>query len=360
MSSQKNEDNTKNNKKFDVDNVIFIAVTFVCGGISAALFDQIFEIITKNNNSNGWQINGLLIISLLVTFVALVSLNRIRLAIRRDFFDIHSSVKKIANATYDEVRHEISQIRKEIDKNISDTHVKTTSEISEIRREILSVVSRQFNLHRIGTRYIKNGQNHDPGYLESLKRIKEAKNSIFIIGDYSPYWQRLQVPNQRNAYLEAIEQKVLEQIKDRPFDDFRYIRIVQRDREIINSMQKTNAILPQVILRMQDMIGDEQIYEHCCQLMQYDREKPDNARTEISVRVCPPIPNSPSTLIIDNKYILFTIPVKTSSDIHQTDGVLLFEDLDGGKAIVSAFVDIFLKINAQTIQVVEVESSATP
>jgi hypothetical protein len=213
-------------------------------------------------------------------------------------------------------------------------------------------------------RYVPNsvGKNYrsslaaDPGYNESLQRIGEAQHSIKIIGDYSPPDGMLEPPANRDRYLSTIEDRLRE--NSEAGKAFTYVRIIQRPDHLLADLHEPSAP-GQALLTRQAMDGDMQVFEHCAEV---ERIKAA-ARTrslEIELKVCKFIPNCPSILIVDDRYVLFTIPVRHnelgSDGKHRTHGVLHMTDLKGGQALVRYFADVFQSVANTGASVVRVNA----
>lgn len=356
-------------------------VIFVGGAIIGACLNIFIEDLMKKAFQSVDGTAGLLLINTSFAVVAITALSTIHHGIRNEVTKISGNVSKAINetATYttdevtsikDQITNVVEEIHNTTTQELTSLHNTTTQELASLKKEMLTlgddvrtIVKSQTNLSKVATSYIINKGEDDPGYKLSLSKIGEAQKSILIIGDYSPARQRLTPPKERDAYLEAIEEKIETLINSRQNPEFNYTRIVQREKSIIDQMKNKATESNGAILTSELMEGDEQAYEHCKKIFEIKKSAKRASRVGISLRICEPIPNSPSILIVDEKYILFTIPVTESSHhpnhgyllTHSTDGVLLFEDLDDGKAIASPFINLFRKINTNTINIIGIE-----
>ncbi len=204
----------------------------------------------------------------------------------------------------------------------------------------------------IHTEYILSSPHEDKGYQESLMRIRDARKEILIIGDYSPENFHLKTTDKRNEYFEEIEKKIEQAIADDSIGNFKYTRIIVRENTI-NSRNSDGKLE----LRKSDMKGDEQSFIHLCRVKKiYNDKSPLINGVNINFKVSKPIPNLPSILLIDGKYMLITMPMIEDSDFSQfiTDGVIYFtfeiDDIDGkisnkAEKSVARFQSIFDKIS---------------
>jgi hypothetical protein len=244
------------------------------------------------------------------------------------------------------------QVMRNIEIEI-DSQVKLVKDNVYETSNYIKDVADRMSSSEMTARYIKNGQTFqdDPGYVESLARIRAAEKSIRIIGDFSPDWMPLVPPGKRNEYLSAIEERVKEAILDPTVTSFEYTRIIQRNRKIVQNVRDSSMRLCQ-----SDMEEDLQAFIHSYKVQNIkDTYGSHNDGTRVSICLSEPVPNCPSMLLVDEKYMLFTIPTQ----IHRpgqpthigTHGVMLFQELANGKAFAEDFSSVFETIKDAAIRV---------
>ena len=215
----------------------------------------------------------------------------------------------------------IEKVNKTAASSINKNHEDIIDTITSIQKDVLAQV-RSLGL---ATRWVPNPTiARDEGYELSLKVVQSAQKSIYIISDYSPPDRAIKYTDERREYLSVIAQVVRKHIENN--SPFEYKRILQTNR----ADDVTNRILAK-----SHLAGDEQTFEHCIEVIKLIQE--NRSQVTAQLFVSRPIPNSPSVLIVDQKYILFTIPSKKGvieSINHDyadlaTFGVLYFEDHTG-------------------------------
>ncbi|MEO0518711.1 MAG: hypothetical protein AAF171_15580 [Cyanobacteria bacterium P01_A01_bin.116] len=239
-----------------------------------------------------------------------------------------------------------------------------SSEIAGTSKYIKDVADRMSS-SAMTARYIRNGQSfeEDPGYMESLARIRAAKKSIRIIGDFSPDWMPLVPPKKRNAYFSAIEERVQEAIADPEITSFEYTRVIQRDKEIVQRVRESSDS-PVKSLCQYDMLTDLDAYIHSYKVQQIKSECGSHTDgTKVAICLSGPVPNCPSILLVDERYMLFTIPtpIPHHGQLHHeqtsrtsrigTHGVMLFEELSNGGAFSEAFSLLFTSVKEESVRV---------
>lgn len=223
-------------------------------------------------------------------------------------------------------------------------HEQMATTITEIQKDVLAQIQ-SFNLT---TRWVPNPTlERDEGYELSLKIVGNAQKSIYIISDYSPPDRSIKYTDERRDYLSTIEGVVKKHVDSNT--QFEYKRLLQTDKA-----DDIKRILTRNHLR-----GDEQTFEHCSKVIDLIQ----NNRTQVHVQlfVSKPIPSSPSILIVDQKYVLFTIPSKKeaieSMNSEYADlanfGVLYVEDHTG--KLTTDFKRMFDSFASDSKQIAKVE-----
>ncbi len=199
-------------------------------------------------------------------------------------------------------------------------HENAILQLQRLSKETL-VIAQSLGLN---IRWIPNPSfEEDKGYELSLDIVKKAEKSVYIISDYSPQDRPITYTKERGEYLSAIGRVVNEHITHN--DQFEYKRILQSDRA--DDVHR--------VIERRHLEGDEQTFNHCGEVISSIQSK----RTAVTVQffVSKPIPSAPSVLLVDHRYILFTIPGKKgaidSNSVDHADlatfGVLYIEDYNG-------------------------------
>lgn len=305
-------------------------------------------------------------------FIALVflSLSLFLQIIESNLSNIKNEVKSIVNTVEsnllnigNQVESRVEAIAIEVSKTARESREKTVETLSKLEDEakyIRNIVDSSGKAE-IEARYIKNDNEmkEDRGYQESLEKIREAKESILIIGDFSPEWMPLEIPKKRNDYLHEIDTKIQNAFEDDSIKNFKYARIIQRDLDIIKSIKNNNKTLLE-----SHMVYDTQAFAHSYQVQELGREYRGKYRgkgmgVKVDILVSKPIPNIPSILLIDDELMLFTIPTplqemegkNEAKEYIKTNGVLILRDLKEGDAFATFFHDIINSTIKQAVPV---------
>jgi len=316
--------------------VLFSAM--ISGGVVLLVFNAFFESLLQSAIAASLPLTTIFaILTLMLGLSTGYTLYNVTMLMKR----VTESVKRIETYTDDT----ISKLRLTITKDVESTSERTNSVITGIQKEVNDVIRKLEvkidHLQDIEVYYIQNKDENDLGYKKSLEVIARATSRIWIIGDFSPDWQPLHTTGERSEYLKAIE----DVIKSHTTNDttFEYRRVVQRDQNVIDNMTRAGQ---EIFLQADDMRGDEQAYEHCYRVSRL-KQQASNSRVSVSLRVSRPIPSSPSILLVDNKYMLFTIPEKTRHNDGEhgyglkSAGVLYFEDKRGGDSLIKKFEKLY-------------------
>ena len=233
------------------------------------------------------------------------------------------------------------------------TYKATSEKLIEIKNE----AEQHIHLHDIETKFLENTPRKDYGYLKSLDIIKKAKESIYIVGDFSPPNQKLNSTEERIDYLNAIEEVVRKYLSPEEHSKFIYCRIMQRPDNIYQKL-KGKDVSEGISLTKEDMLGDEEAFKHCYEINLLKRSRPKQTKNvDIQLSICRFVPSLPSLLIVDNKHLLFTIPKKNSSFGNSkpisTIGVIHFIDKKDGQAIIKYFLDVFSSLQNLSIPIID-------
>jgi hypothetical protein len=197
-----------------------------------------------------------------------------------------------------------------------------------------------------------NGTN-SAGYSIATDAVVSAKSRILVIGDYSPprdqgtAFDPQRLPPKRGGYLEAIEHKLTERLQsDESHSQLVYTRYIQRPLDIYNEIRARDTATPGIVLRGNDMVGDEQAFEHCRRVLEIKAAaKSHGDKVRIDLRIIPFLPNCPSVLLVDRHQLQFTIPTRINEPgDHYAAlgllGVLVLNDIRGEK-ICKHFDELF-------------------
>lgn len=304
-----------------INNVFYLVI----GAITGASLETLISNFLDRDFSLETNLAVLLVAIVIIISSTLIFLSRIEDQVKNQTADVASEVRTIAQETY-------------IRTN------KATEKLVTTARQIDDIALRM-ETATMTARYVPSGLSFpdDPGYLESLNKIRGAQKSILIIGDFSPEWMPLRPPARRNQYLIEIEKRLKDAIEDRNINGFNYTRIIQREKHIVRNVLKNDNQLSE-----QDMRFDEQAFVHSYEAQKiYNDFKGGESGVQVEIRLSEPIPNCPSILLIDSEYMLFTIPIQTDYNLDSryigTDGVLIFQDLADGKAFAERFEEIIRK-----------------
>ncbi|WP_433298211.1 hypothetical protein ACQPZQ_20440 [Pseudonocardia sp. CA-142604] len=205
------------------------------------------------------------------------------------------------------------------------------------------------------------GRRGQLGYDTATAAVRQARNSIFVIGDYSPPPDEgpgftRQPPAKRSEYLSAIETILTDRLNahDASLPRLVYRRYVQRPLDIYNGVKSRETASQQhgIILTRDDMAGDEQIFEHCQRILDIkaSADRIRGAKVDIDLRLIPFLPNCPSLLLVDRREMQFTIPTRIDQPgdhygaalgLH---GVLVMHDHARGAKVCGHFEDLFMRL----------------
>lgn len=209
-----------------------------------------------------------------------------------------------------------------------------------------------------------------PGYDVGTATVRRAQKRIFVMGDYGPppgEGAALdEPPEHRSDYLRAIEEMLIGRLEPGldsagPLD---YIRFIQRPTGVYNRVKKReDAGRPGITLTSDDMIGDEQVFEHCKRVLEIvsRAERQGGDRIRVQIKVIPFLPNCPSVLLVDDRDVQFTIPTRIDrpGDNYARQGllgVLVMEDNAGGSEICDSFEELFSRLIQFSAAVIKIEN----
>lgn len=304
----------------------------VLGGIVGFIGNALF--------SGDLPTSVLLIVVVTLGLVSVVSIDRFR-------FDADQSLR----GTHEEARDHLLDLKRQID----DHHL-------ELREEL----DTHLNYVHAAVAFVEDsaGRNGDrardgrPGYDTAARAVRRATERIWVIGDYSPPAEEgagldpERPPARRSEYLSAIESMLIDRLNlgDPSLPRLTYRRYIQRPLDIFNEVRQREhaSFQPGVWLRREDMVGDEQAFEHCARVLQVKATaaRMQSDRVSIDIRLIPFLPNCPSVLLIDDDELQFTIPTRTDqpgSDFAALGllGVLVMQDHANGTQICKPFSGLF-------------------
>jgi hypothetical protein len=174
-----------------------------------------------------------------------------------------------------------------------------------------------------------------------------------------------ELPEHRSEYLRAIEDMLNGRL-EKDLDSaatLEYRRFIQRPTNVYNKIKKReDAGRPGIVLEPDDMIGDEQVFEHCRRVLEIasKAEKRGGDRIRVQIKVIPFLPNCPSVLLVDNRDVHFTIPTRIDrpGDRYARQGllgVLVVEDKAGGSEISDSFDELFSRLTQFSATVTKIE-----
>jgi hypothetical protein len=300
----------------------------------------------------------LLLVVVGLTVVACVAIDRFR-------FEADNSLR----ASHEEAAGHLVELKRQID----DHHLRLREELDEHLDYVHAAVSFvQDTVRRNGNR--ANGVQ--PGYDAPRAAVRRATKSIFVIGDYSPPSDEglgldpKSPPEKRSEYLAAIETMLSERLEstDLTLPRLTYRRYIQRPLDIYNEVsRRENAAKPGILLRREDMVGDEQAFDHCARVLKVkaDADRLHSDKISIEVRLIPFLPNCPSMLIVDGMEMQFTIPTRIDQpggDYAALGllGVLVMQDNAKGTRICSPFTDLFDRLRSFSVFVKGVDGVPPP
>jgi len=207
-------------------------------------------------------------------------------------------------------------------------------------------------------------------YDSGTAAVRGARDRIFVVGDYCPPPGEDatldQPPEHRFEYLQTIEDMLTQRLKvdSKSAGTLQYRRFIQRPRNVYNQIkERVNAGNPGVVLKPEDMIGDEQVFEHCRRVLNIagSAEKQRSDHLQVEIKVIPFLPNCPSILLVDNRDVLLAIPTRIDrpGDKFARQGMLgslVMEDKARGSEICTPFEKLFDTLTQFSVTVIKVEN----
>jgi hypothetical protein len=305
-------------------------------GISAcATLALTWLTFTPANKASFFTSGGLVIIGVVVAIMILISVDRFRAYSERLLNDTHQHLHGELKRQLDQVHASVAFVPAEGKKNGTSTR---------------------------STR----------GYDVATAAVHRAQRRIYVMGDYNPPASTGpsldKPPASRSEYLREIETTLEKHIrmepKRRPAPKFVYHRFIQRPPDIYQRLSD-RAAGNRVTLTQADMVGDEQAYEHCKNVLRLAHGA--HEELDIEIRVIPFLPNCPSVLLVDNRDLQFTIPTRLDElggvdtiPMRGLHGVLVMEDRRGGAQVCEPFDQLFRTLSAVSIMVINVDGGPPP
>lgn len=311
-------------RKITVKDVLLLLLGAITGFVGNALF------------SGDLTITVLLTVVAVLTVIACVSIDRFR-------FDAEV---------------QLGDIKREIDDHHASLREKLAVDIRHVHAEV------QF-VEDTGVSTVEGAgheNDHRPAkpkaaYAAATDAVKHATRSIFVIGDYSPppdeglALDPNKPPAERSEYFAAIEDILREHSRseDPAIPKLIYRRYIQRPLAVYDkACLRENSSSPGIVLKKEDMVGDEQAFDHCRRALRIkaDAARAGSEKVSIEVRLIPFLPNCPSVLLIDGHLMQFTIPTRIDQPGNGYAalgllGVLVIQDHAGGTMLCTPFAELF-------------------
>lgn len=169
----------------------------------------------------------------------------------------------------------------------------------------------------------REGKTHHRAFNRCLSEALRAKSSIHVLSPHFPDTsmhmneeENLNSSDQAHGnYLEGGMEEVIERHVKDVQSDFTYKRVVQLDSGIIESMREDGVV-------DKSLFGNDAMAIHVEKMIQ-ENEMSHSVDLRVHARTF--VPSFPSTLVIDDKYVFFSLPTYTSSE-NKTDARTLEYD----------------------------------
>lgn len=208
------------------------------------------------------------------------------------------------------------------------------------------------------------------GYDSATAAVRGAQDQILVIGDYCPPPGEDATldkpPEHRLEYLQTIEEMLNQRLEkdSEPTGTLHYRRFIQRPRNIYNQIvERKNLAHPGVLLKLEDMSGDEQVFRHCRSVLNIvaNADKKRINRIRVEIKVTPFLPNCPSILLVDNRDVLLAIPTRIERPDDRFGGQGLFGsivivDKAEGSEICDPLEKLFDTLTKFSVTVIRVEN----
>lgn len=208
------------------------------------------------------------------------------------------------------------------------------------------------------------------GYDSATAAVRGARDKILVVGDYCPPpgedASLDKPPEHRLEYLQTIEEMLTRRLEEDSelAGILHYRRFIQRPRNVYNRIkERENTTDPGIVLKPEDMIGDEQVFRHCGSVLNTatsaDRKRID--RICVEIKVIPFLPNCPSILLVDNRDVLLAIPTRIDrpGDRFARQGLLgslVMVDKANGSEICDPLEKLLDTLTKFSVTVIEVEN----
>ena len=264
-----------------------------------------------------------------------------------------------------------------ISRALNAMQASATGDLRRLHDELQEKLKKHLNRVHASASFVPDasGANGAPancklGYDAPTAAVRRAQERIFAVSHYCPPREEGaaldEPPKHRSEYLHAIEDMLNGHLEDGldPVKTLEYRRFIQRPANVYNKIKRReDARLPGIALEPGDMIGDEQVFEHCKRVLEIasEAERRGSDRIRVQIKVIPFLPNCPSVLLVDNRDLYFTIPTRIDrpGDSYARQGllgVLAVEDKAGGSEISDAFEELFSRLTQFSATVTKIEN----
>lgn len=330
-------------RRFSALDVLILILGGVLGAGGNALFAKDLPIAT-----------GMLVVAALAV-VSAVAIDRFR-----------SDSEAALHSTYLDVKKQLGDLKSQIDDHHSELREQLDTHLDYVHATVSFV-------ENVPSRNGARNTAKRAGYDVATAAVRRARRSILVIGDYSPPPEEgpglgPEPPVNRSQYLAAIEAMLEERLnsRDPSLPKLTYRRYIQRPLSIYNSAKaRETAKQPGIILRNRDMVGDQQMFDHCCRVLRIkaSADKSHDDKVSIDLRLIPFLPNCPSVLLVDNQEMQFTIPTRIDQPGDRYAelgllGVLVMEDHARGAKVCDPFVTLFNRLRDFSVFVRDIETDA--
>lgn len=215
-------------------------------------------------------------------------------------------------------------------------------------------INTQLNQIGLVSLWMTEQSETNEGFIKSRDISLSAKHSILVLSHHVPEEVDMQYTSSRKNYLaDGIEKAIKLRLSHPDAPAITYRRIIQSDK-----IDEVQGVLHSSIMK-----GDRQTFDHCSNIFNMMEGKM-YSNVMVDFRVCRPIPSFPSTLIVDDKYVLIALSARapklaTPDNKYAIVGVLLIEDRDG--KTVQGFKNIFTRFyeNSDSIHTIVDAGRAT-
>lgn len=168
--------------------------------------------------------------------------------------------------------------------------------ISEVKK------SKTYNINSWIDEPSKNNKHIESAYKTCSEKAKDAKESIVIFG---PHFTSVIGTTTHDEYLaDGMEVAIRKHINQEKKETFEYTRIVQLTAEALQGIKKDGSI-------KSSAIGNDALSNHIKNVLELYKVHKSIKVTIYGIHY---IPSFPSTLVIDNRFVFFSLPTNLSSN----------------------------------------------